>query len=181
VEIDRATSESAAKSERLGKAWARKKHLSELGIAITGAMPAWLLGKNGEPIRIDEQKAKTVQLIFRMAASGMGKRLIARRLTERKVPTFSETTPVWAHSTVQKILFNRAVLGEYQPYKGPPGRKGNGTKINGESLKRVPDGPPRFGFFPVIVSQGLRGKAHASVSARRAVNERGQIVLLDFP
>jgi DNA invertase Pin-like site-specific DNA recombinase len=84
VEIDRATSESAAKSERLGKAWAQKKHLSEPGIAITGAMPAWLLGKNGEPIRVDEQKAETVQLIFRMAASGMGKRLIARRLNERK-------------------------------------------------------------------------------------------------
>ena len=34
VEIDRATSESAAKSERLGKAWARKKHLSEPGIVV---------------------------------------------------------------------------------------------------------------------------------------------------
>ena len=34
MEIDRATSESAAKSERLGKAWARKKHLSELGIVV---------------------------------------------------------------------------------------------------------------------------------------------------
>jgi hypothetical protein len=111
-----------------------------------------------------------------MAASGMGKRLIARRLNERKVPTFSETTPAWAHSTVQKILFNRAVLGEYQPYKGRPGRKGNGTKINGESLKRVPDGPPRLGFFPAIVSQDLWGKAHASMSARRAVNERGQVI-----
>ena len=176
VEIDRATSESAAKSERPGKAWARKKHLSEPGIAITGAMPAWLLGKKGEPIRVDEQKAERVQLIFRLAASGMGKRLIARRLNERKVPTFSETTPAWAHSTVQKILFNRAVLGEYQPYKGRPGRKGNGTKINGESLKRVPDGPPRLGFFPAIVSQDLWGKAHASMSARRAVNERGQVI-----
>src|SRR4029077_6180593 len=74
VEIDRATSESAARSERLGKAWARKKHLSEPGIAITGAMPAWLLGKNGEPIRVDEQKAETVQLIFRLARQRHGQK-----------------------------------------------------------------------------------------------------------
>ena len=36
--------------------------------------------------------------------------------------------------------------------------------------------PPRFGFFPAIVSQDLWGKAHTSVSARRAVNERGQVI-----
>ena len=61
-------------------------------------MPAWLLAKKGKPIRVDEQKAETVQFIFRLAASGMGKRLTARRLNERKVPTFSETTPTWAQS-----------------------------------------------------------------------------------
>jgi hypothetical protein len=139
-------------------------------------MPAWLLGKKGEHITVDERKAETVRLIFRVASSGMGKRFVTRRLNERKVPAFSDKTPAWAHSTVQKILFNRAVLGEYQPYKGRPGRKGNGTKINGESLKRVPDGPPRPGFFPAIVSQNLWNKAHASIFARRAVNERGQVI-----
>jgi hypothetical protein len=161
VEIDRATSESAAKSEQLGKAWARKKHLSEPGIAITGAMPAWLLGKNGEPIRIDEQKAKTVQLIFRTAASGMGKRLIARRLNERKVPTFSETTPVWAHSTVQKILFNRADLGEYQPYKlqGASGPKGQ----RHENQWRIAEAGPGW---PAPVSLSSRSSSRKASGAR---------------
>ena len=174
VDMDRANSESAAKSERVEKAWAVKKHSSPPGIVITGVMPAWLKGKVGEPIRVHERRAETVRLIFKMAAGGMGKRLITRRLNEKKIPTFGAEH--WAHSTVQKILFNRAVLGEYQPMKGRPGRKGNGTKINGESLKRVPDGPPRLGFFPVIVSLHLWDKAHASMSARRAVNERGQVI-----
>jgi hypothetical protein len=39
---------------------------------------------------------------------------------EKKIPTFG--VEHWAHSTVQKILFNRALLGEYQPMKGRPGR-----------------------------------------------------------
>jgi DNA invertase Pin-like site-specific DNA recombinase len=52
VDMDRATSESAVKSERLGKAWAVKKHSSPPGIVITGVMPAWLKGKVGEPIRV---------------------------------------------------------------------------------------------------------------------------------
>jgi DNA invertase Pin-like site-specific DNA recombinase len=174
VEMDRATSESAAKSERLGKAWAVRKHLSLPGIVITGAMPAWLKGKVGEPIRVNEERADVVRMIFEMAASGMGKRLITRRLNERNIPTFGATN--WAHSTVQKILFNCAVLGEYHPMKGRPGHKGNGTKVNGESLKRVPDGEPRIDFFPAIVSADLWNRAHSSMDSRRAVNNRGQII-----
>jgi DNA invertase Pin-like site-specific DNA recombinase len=174
VEMDRATSESAAKSERLGKAWAVKKHLSPPGIVITGAMPAWLKGKVGEPIRVNEHRAETVRLIFKMAAGGMGKRLITRRLNEKKIPAFGAEQ--WGHSTVQKILFNRAVLGEYQPMKGRPGRKGNGTKVNGESLKRVPDGEPRVDFFPAIVSADLWNRAHNSINNRRLVNEKGQTI-----
>jgi hypothetical protein len=173
VEIDRATSEAAAKSERLTKVWAQKKH-SAAGIAITKAMPVWLEGRVGESIRVNEEKAKTVRSIFRMAADGLGKRLITRRLNEGRVPPFSPGKR-WAHSTVQRILFNRAVLGEYQPYKGRPGRKGNGTKPNGESLKRVRDGEPRLDFFPAIVSPDLWSRAHASIDTRRSVNKKGQV------
>jgi hypothetical protein len=59
VEIDRAVSESAIKSERLTKVWAQKKHASPAGIAITPAMPAWLEGRVGEPIRVNEAKAES--------------------------------------------------------------------------------------------------------------------------
>jgi hypothetical protein len=38
-----------------------------------------------------------------MAASGIGKRLIARRLNEEKVPTFGKASN-WGQSYVQKIL-----------------------------------------------------------------------------
>jgi hypothetical protein len=60
VDMDRATSESAVKSERLGKAWAVKKHSSPPGIVITGVMPAWLKGKVREPIRVHERRAAKV-------------------------------------------------------------------------------------------------------------------------
>jgi hypothetical protein len=44
-----------------------------------------------------------------MAASGLGKRLIARRLNQEKVPTFGKAS-CWGRSYVQKILFNRSRL-----------------------------------------------------------------------
>ena len=172
VEIDRAVSESAVKSDRSTKAWAQKKHTSPSGIVITPQMPAWLEGRVGEPIRVNEKRATTVQTIFEMAAEGMGKRLITRRLNEKKIPTFGVER--WAHSTVSKILANRAVLGEYQPMKGRPGRKGNGTKVNGESLKRVPDGEVRVDFFPAIVSPELWKRAHDSIDSRRSPNAGGR-------
>ena len=86
-----------------------------------------------------------MQLIFRMAASGMGQRLIARRLNERKVPTFNETTPAWAHSTGAKDPLQPVPSSaSTSPTSGVRVKRGNGTKINGESLQRVPDGPPRL-------------------------------------
>jgi DNA invertase Pin-like site-specific DNA recombinase len=172
VEIDRAVSESAIKSERLSKAWKQKKHNSKPGISITNKMPAWIEGKVGEPMRVHEKRAQTVRRIFKLAAEGFGKRLIARHLNQEKVPPFGERP--WIHSTVQKILSNRAVLGEYQPYKGRAGRKGQGTNVNGESFKRVPDGEVRIDFFPAIVSPALWDNVHAALDVRRNPICRGR-------
>src|SRR5262249_2349360 len=88
LEIDRANSESALKSEGLLKAWARKRHASPAGIAISAVMPAWLEGKVGEPIRINKARAQTVKTIFELASAGYGTRLIARTLNEREIPPF---------------------------------------------------------------------------------------------
>jgi DNA invertase Pin-like site-specific DNA recombinase len=158
VEIDRAHSESAMKSERLGKVWSKKKHNSEPGLAITSRLPGWLQGRVGEPITVNEVRAKVVVRIFEMTASGVGRRLIAKRLNEDKVPTFSgaggpklKGEPRWIDSYIDKILRNRAVLGEYQP-----------RKRSGEA-----DGQARLDFYPPIVTPDLWQRAQESTKARR--------------
>jgi hypothetical protein len=177
VEIDRAVSESAAKSSRLSKAWANKKRNSAPGVVITHKMPGWLEGKVGERMRVNDTRAAVVRTIFEWAAGGMGKRLIARRLNEQRIPPFGRGTH-WISSSVAKILANRAVLGEFQPYKGRAGAKGNGTSPTGEGLKRVPDGPVRFDFFPSIVSPVLFKQARDSIASRTSPNAGGRAAAL---
>ena len=145
--------------ERVGSAWAAKKHNSPDGISITNKLPGWLEGRSGEPIRANDEKAKVVRQIFEWTANGMGKRLITRRLNEQKVPTFGggrKHSDHWVHSYIQKILTNRAVLGEYQPRKG-----------------RKPDGEPRIDFYPPVVTPELFQRAHQAMASRRIVTPNG--------
>jgi DNA invertase Pin-like site-specific DNA recombinase len=151
-------------SDRLGKVWANKKQTSEPGISITGKLPGWLHGRTGEPITVDKDKAKVVRKIFEMAAKGQGKRLIARQLNQQGIPTFGGgrcKAEKWVHSYVHKILFNRATLGEFQPYKG-------------KGRSRSADGERRENFFPVVVTSALWDRAHAAISSRRSTTANGE-------
>ena len=161
VEIDRGNSESQMKSQRLGAVWGRKKHYSPAGIAITNKLPGWLDGKTGSPMTVNKAKAKVVQRIFEMAASGIGKRLIARRLNEEKVATFGRAS-TWGQSYIQKILFNRATLGEYQPHEGRSGH-------------RQLDGEPRLDFYPAVITPELWDRAHKSIATRVIITAHGKV------
>src|ERR1700676_566121 len=96
-----------------------------------------------------------------MAASGLGKRLIARRLNQEKVPTFGKAS-CWGQSYVQKILFNRATLGEYQPHKIQSGR-------------RQPEGQLRLDFYPAVITPELWDRTHKSIATRVVITARGKI------
>jgi DNA invertase Pin-like site-specific DNA recombinase len=120
VRAERSHNESKQKSQRISKAWAQKKHHSAPGVSITNKLPGWLEGKTKEPMRINADKAKVVRQIFEWSAQGLGKRLIARRLNVQGVSTFGggkRKADKWGQSYIQKLLFNRSVLGEFQPFK----------------------------------------------------------------
>jgi DNA invertase Pin-like site-specific DNA recombinase len=163
VEAEVGRQHSIKLTDRLQKKWAEKKHESKPGTSITGKLPGWLVGKTGEPIRVDKERAKIVRRIFDMAAAGHGRRLIARRLNQEGVPTFGagkRKAEIWHDSYVQKILTNPAVLGTYQPFK----------RVNGT---RVPDGEPREDFFPAVITQDLWDRAQKSTATRREPNDAG--------
>jgi DNA invertase Pin-like site-specific DNA recombinase len=155
VRAERANNESKQKSQRLTAVWGEKKHRSAPRIAITNRLPGWLDGKTHGLMTVNPAKAKIVVQIFEMAAAATGKRLIARRLNEKKVPTFGKS-PTWGHSYVQKILLNRTVLGEYQPHKGRPGN-------------RTPEGEIRTDFFPAVITPELWDRAHRAISGRHTI------------
>jgi hypothetical protein len=153
VESHAAQEYSKKLRERVGSAWANKKHNGSAGVAITNKLPGWLDGKTGEQITVNEQKAATVRRIFTMTVNGCGKRMIARVLNAEHVPTFgagARDTGRWIQSYIHKILTNRAVLGEYQPRKN-----------------KVVDGDVRIGFYPQVVDHALFQAAQESMKGRR--------------
>jgi hypothetical protein len=137
-------------------------------------MPAWLEGKVGEPIRINKARAQTVKTIFELASAGFGGRLICRYLNERRTPTFGRAK-YWTRSSVDKILHSRATLGEYQPMRGRPGRRGQSTSPTGESLHWRPDGPVRENFFPAIIEGALFTRVQEEIGNRRSTKAGGRV------
>jgi DNA invertase Pin-like site-specific DNA recombinase len=150
-----ATEYSRKLRERVSDAWRKKKHNGANGISISRKLPGWLKGAIGEPIRVNDAKAAVVRRIFDLAINGMGARMIAATLNAEGVPPFGggrpkKVTEPWIRSYVQKILANRAVLGEYQPRKGGK-----------------PDGDVRDGFFPAVIDLAVWQKARDVMSGRR--------------
>jgi DNA invertase Pin-like site-specific DNA recombinase len=151
VEIDRANSESANKSDRIGKRWAQKKLEAPNGLALTSMVPAWLKAEKGKPPQIIPDRAKTIQKIFKLSALGLGAYKIAAQLTSDGDKAFGKKG--WILAYVVKILKNRAVLGEFQPR----------FRVNG---KRPVDGDPIPDFFPAVITHTEWEAARSSVIQR---------------
>lgn len=153
MELSRGHSESQMKSERVGRAWQEKKRrAAENGEPLTARTPSWLRLIDGE-WDVDRAAEKIIKRIYRLAIDGYGIGTIVKKLNAEQVPVIGGGEH-WAHSTVGKILNNRAVIGEYQPYKGRAG-------------KRKPDGKPIPGYYPAILTEEEWYAAKAALASRR--------------
>jgi DNA invertase Pin-like site-specific DNA recombinase len=177
MELSRGHGESAIKSERVGGAWNEKRErarrgdyqkatqrMGERSKVLTHQIPAWTELSGGGP-KLVPAKAAVVKRIFRMAAAGYGRRLIAGTLHRDKVPPFvpasfrterrtGEKRQIgghWNATSVGVLLGDRRVLGEYQPHH----RDGR------------PAGDPIPAYFPAVVSEEEFLAARAAVAARR--------------
>jgi DNA invertase Pin-like site-specific DNA recombinase len=142
--MSRANEESARKSGLVADAWNQKQRNANGQSAMTPSVPGWLTAKTGQPIKIIPERAKVVQQIFKLAISGMGRRLIARRLNELGIPTFGKSKK-WRDNYIQKILTSRYTLGEYQPLK-----------------KGQKNGPLNLDYYPAIITESQWQAAQAS-------------------
>ncbi len=159
----RSHDESATKSKRISEAWEKKRRLAETNqVAMTKICPAWLL-KSGQSYTAVEERAKVVQDIFTWAIDGLGTRVIAKRLNQSGIQTWTSKKgkrSIWHDSYIKKILENPSVYGEYTPRSK---RAGGSDETASETIED---------YFPEIVDRETFYKARAVVSSRATSNVR---------
>lgn len=103
-----AQEESRSISENV--TWGQRKRFADGKVSIPyGQFLGYRKGEDGLPEIIPEE-AKTVRDIYRMFQEGMSTNAIARRLTERGIPTPGGKTK-WMRQTIESILQNEKYKG----------------------------------------------------------------------
>ncbi|MNO70585.1 hypothetical protein D3C76_614740 [compost metagenome] len=167
----RAHNESSEKGNRVAKAWRNKRELARSEKTPLGAAcPYWLKLADGVYVQVPE-RVEVVRRIFDMTIQGYGQAMISRVLNHDNVPVFGSTrsstekprnkSGLWGTSSVEKILNNRALLGEYQP-----------THLVGRV--RENDGDPVEGFYPEIITPDLFLQAKAAREQRKTARATKQ-------
>jgi len=89
-----ANEESQKKSDKLKDVWDRRRKANWKG----GHSPAWITWDGDKPI-LDKAKAGTVRMIFDLTISGLGNRLLVKRLHKMGVATSYQWTTacLWRH------------------------------------------------------------------------------------
>lgn len=154
--LTRAHEESVVKSDRLSEAWSEKR--KRIGTEIlTSRCVAWVEPrKDRTGFEVLENRADIVRRIFDEASDkGIGADLIARRLNRDKIAPFGRANG-WQKSYIQKILTNRAVLGEFRPGT----RSATGVRAECEVAK---------GYYPSIVDENTFYRAQSAIARRRQI------------
>lgn len=180
IYMSRANNESSAKSDRLYSFWGNKKRQAAAGQLkriVTSECPRWLIPKPDKTgFDVDAAKVESIRKVFQMRISGYGISSIVTRANQQKWPVPGKL-PVrkpkeeehvyqqrlaqgmnWHTSTVGRLLKNRALLGEYQPYQ-------TDKEIEG---RRNPEGEPIKNYYPAIIDEEtfLKAAAKAERSGR---------------
>lgn len=151
VVMSRANEESQMKSLRVGAAWKQKRENAATK-KLTKMAPYWLqLSPDGLAFEPVPDRVNTVKRIFKLSTEGVGTYSIVKTLNRDGVAPFGKSHG-WNESYIEKIVKNRAVLGEYQPH----------SRVDG---KRRPVGDVVKGYYPAIISED---EFFAAQAARRA-------------
>jgi hypothetical protein len=161
--MTRANEESVTKSKRGLSAWNNKRDNAHKQ-PITKSCPAWLTySTESGKFEVIEERARVVRLIFELCSKTSGTWSISRYLNQHNIPVFGEGK-FWHKSYVNKILSNRAVLGEFQPNSR-------------ESGQRRPVGKVIENYYPAIISisefrlaEVARDRRNKAGNGRKGVN-----------
>ncbi len=169
--MQRAHEESKTKAERLSELWTEKRRQAAgSGRVMTARVPAWLRVVESDGQRRMEFRPATedcpdgrelVRRIFTEAIRGYGRRTIATRLNDAKIPPL-QGGKEWHPSYILKVLQSRAAYGEHQSYHFD------------KAGRRLPVGAPIKDYYPAAVTEDEFIKANGARENRKpAAGGRG--------
>jgi DNA invertase Pin-like site-specific DNA recombinase/cell division protein FtsB len=142
--MSRAHEESSIKAQRLREAWKNKRDKIKKR-KLTSRGPAWLrLDKKKQVFEPIPDRYGLIERIFHMYLDGNGADAITRAFNAERIPAW-RSKDGWHKSYIQKILHNRAVIGEFQPHKMEKSKDGK--------KRRVPAGEPVKNYFPPVIAE----------------------------
>jgi DNA invertase Pin-like site-specific DNA recombinase len=170
MELSRGHSESVMKSERVGSAWREKKRRARDGEeqrpskvvvngqrALTTRTPAWLrVAPDGSWEWVPGARP-ALRRVLALCLGGYGHATLPRQLNAERVPTFTahkKAAGHWTPSYVSKLVRDRRLVGEYQPYTGT-------------GKNRRPDGPPIPDHYPAAWTEDEWYAAQAALATRK--------------
>lgn len=155
--------ESVKKSKRFSAKWEEKRNQIN-NEKLTGRCPDWLtLNKEKTKFTKMADRCKIVRFIFEKNAAGMNAEAIALLLNKKETP-FWPLKGGWRKRYIQKILRNRAVLGEFQPHVVRTYQP-DGTER--KKKKREPVGEPILNYYPAIISKELFYKVQEQIDRNK--------------
>jgi DNA invertase Pin-like site-specific DNA recombinase len=165
-EFTRSHRESRYKQERLSHRWIQNRAKIRTGEYHLALCPGWLRPKRNDAgkvvgYEIIEQHASTVRRIFKLCIEGLGLDGIAKELNRSATPTFGRGA-AWGRSSIDKVLYNRSVLGEHQPHSS--------VVLDGKDFRstaRVATGEPVKDYFPRIIDDKTFERAALAIQKRR--------------
>jgi len=140
ADMMRSNSESEHKSFRSLANWQTKRKLARKGVIATSQCPRWLEVRDSK-FYVIEERAQLVRRIFDMYVQGYGRGVIVRTLRKEGIPAWNTRKDIWHESYINKLLCNRAVVGDYiAEFKTDEGSRGQEVIT---------------GYYPAIVDQAL--------------------------
>lgn len=167
--MGQAHGESKTKARRLRAVWDEKKKKAESSVIMTKECPRWLeVNDDRSAFVVLEDKVESIRKVFGMRLNGYGVVSIVRRANQEgwPVPGLGDT---WHTSLVGRLLKNRALIGEYQPYRHYKDEKKESAADNDENEHkrvRIASGEPVKDYYPVVLDEQTFLRAQAVADRR---------------
>lgn len=145
--------ESQLKSDRIGKAWAKKKIEARESLKPIGNnCPMWINYSEKTGYTLDPDRTTLVKRVFQLYIDGYGLVVISRMLNEEGIYRTSRGK-AWGASSLDRILKNRAAIGEYQPGSG----SGKARSKAGDAIRN---------FYPAAIDEVTFHRAQKARASR---------------
>jgi len=110
--VQRGNNESKIKSERSTSGWAKRlKDTIENGKVFTKQLPRWLAADENNNYIVIPEQAEIIKRIFREYTNGMSSTMIARRLNDEGLKSFSGSK--WWHNTITNLIKDERLRGYF--------------------------------------------------------------------